>query len=453
MKPSVIDVAQVIEQQKPGGFTARLVLISWLVTFFDGYDMNVIAFAAPYLAGEYGLDTLMLGNLFSIGVAGTVLGGFLFGYIGDRIGRRRTIVLVTALFGCLTLALGFADDYREFLILRFLNGIALGGALPLIWALSIEYVPRRFRATVVTLIMLGYSLGVATAGPISVLLIPRFGWPAVFIFGGTASLISAALLYLTLPESLRFMVTRDMPREVIARTLRRLAPARDIPPDARFVISDEAAPARGVSRLAALFQSELALITPLLWIAFIASSMATYFYANWGPLVFEGLGFSRNQAAWVTTLNSVAGALGGLALMRFTDRLGPVSVAVLPAVSVPLLLIVGLTPMGLGALTALTVTLKFFLGGAHFGITSIAGLFYPTAVRGSGAGWAASVAKIGSVAGPWLGGYVLASGLAPQKTFAVLAICPAVFAASVFAIFIVQRNARRQAALAPVRDG
>ncbi|MFO7277573.1 MAG: MFS transporter [Pseudomonadota bacterium] len=453
MKPSIIDVAQVIEQQKPGRFTVRLVLISWLVTFFDGYDMNVIAFAAPYLAGEYGLDTLMLGNLFSIGVAGTILGGFLFGYIGDRIGRRRAIILVTALFGGLTLALGFADDYREFLVLRFLNGIALGGALPLIWALSIEYVPRRFRATAVTLIMLGYSLGVATAGPISVFLIPRFGWPAVFVFGGAASLVSAALLYFVLPESLRFMVTREMSRDAIARGLRRLAPGLTIPPDARFVISDEAASARGVSRLAALFQGELALITPLLWLAFIASSMATYFYANWGPLVFEGLGLSRHQAAWVTTLNSVAGALGGLALMRFTDRLGPVSVAALPAISVPLLLVVGLTPMGLGALTAFTVTLKFFLGGAHFGITSIAGLFYPTAGRGSGAGWAASVAKIGSVAGPWLGGYVLASGLAAQKTFAVLAICPAVFAASVFAIVLVQRHARRQAVLAPVRDG
>jgi AAHS family 4-hydroxybenzoate transporter-like MFS transporter len=94
------------------------------------------------------------------------------------------------------------------------------------------------------------------------------------------------------------------------------------------------------------------------------------------------------------------------------------------------------------------LSLKFFLGGSHFGITSIAGMFYPTTHRASGAGWASSMAKIGSVAGPFLGGYALAWQLAPQRIFALLAVCPAVFALCVFGIAIVQRNERRKTGVA-----
>ncbi len=101
----------------------------------------------------------MLTHVFSAGIAGALFGGFLFGFMGDRIGRRPTILAATVSFGALTLLLSQADGYWGFIVLRFLNGLALGGALPLIWALSIEYVATRYRATIVTLIMLGYGAG------------------------------------------------------------------------------------------------------------------------------------------------------------------------------------------------------------------------------------------------------------------------------------------------------
>ena len=201
----VIDVAQIIERQRPGAFIVRMMLVAWLVTFFDGFDQNSVAFVAPYLRDELGFTSGMMTEVFSSGIAGALLGGFLFGYLGDRIGRRLSIILCTTVFGALTMSLAFVTAHRDFLVLRFLNGLALGGAIPLIWALSVEYVPRRFRATAVTLIMVGYGFGVASSGPLSVLLIPHFGWQAMFVFGGTASLIAAALLYFALPESLRFL--------------------------------------------------------------------------------------------------------------------------------------------------------------------------------------------------------------------------------------------------------
>jgi AAHS family 4-hydroxybenzoate transporter-like MFS transporter len=72
----------------------------------------------------------------------------------------------------------------------------------------------------------------------------------------------------------------------------------------------------------------------------------------------------------------------------------------------------------------------------HFGLHSIAGIFYPSTYRGNGAGWATSVAKIGSIAGPFAAGLILSTSLPVRYIFAVLAICPAVF---VVCIFIVGR--------------
>jgi MFS transporter, AAHS family, 4-hydroxybenzoate transporter len=441
-----IDVAQIIEARGLGWSAARLVLVCWLVTFFDGYDMSVISFAAPYLAPVFHLGTPMLRNIFTAGSLGLLAGGFLFGFIADRIGRRATIILATALFGALTLGLTFATGYRDFVVLRFASGIALNGAIPLTWALGTEHVGTRYRATMVTLIMLGYGLGVASAGPISVALIPRFGWASVFVFGGAAALLAALILIATLPESLRFLASSGRRPDVLARAVRRLAPGRDIPLTARFVLSDESPGVVSPRNPAALFSGELARITPLLWIGYIASSMTTFFLTSWGPIVFEALGFSRHSAALVASSNSLGGMLGGLALMRFTDRVGVVSLSAFPFIAVPLLVIAGFATMSQTTFVVLVIVISIFLAGSHFGVTSIPGLFYPTAYRGLGTGWASSMGKIGSALGPYIGGIILASSLPKQETFAVMAVCPAVLCACMLALGLLQRRAQRNSA-------
>ena len=88
---------------------------------------------------------------------------------------------------------------------------------------------------------------------------------------------------------------------------------------------DEAGQAKDFSP-ALLFRDQLRIITPLLWVAYIASSMAVFFLATWTPLVFEALNFTRPQAALAGSVNAVAGAVGGLLLMRFTDNLGAIAI-------------------------------------------------------------------------------------------------------------------------------
>jgi AAHS family 4-hydroxybenzoate transporter-like MFS transporter len=420
---AVFDVSALIERQKLGRFLVELVTISWTITFFDGFDMNVIAFAAPYLSTEFHLERVMMGNVLSIGLLGTMVGGFLFGWIGDRFGRRPAVMLSTVLFGLFTLALALANSYPALLALRFFDGIAAGGMLPLAWALNIEYASKRYRATIVTLVMIGYSLGISLGGPVANWLIPRFGWQAVFVFGGTLSLAAAAVLVFMLPESVRFLTSAGGKAEDIARILRRLAPHETIPATARFVLSDEATKEAGFHPRM-LFLGELRWITPLLWLAYIFSSMTAFFLVTWTPLVFEALQFSRNEAATAASVNAAMGAVGGLLLMRFTDRLGAIAIVVMPICAIPLLLTVGLSQLPQAVFLILNALISLTLIGGHFGMHSIAGIFYPSAYRGSGAGWATSVAKIGSILGPWVGGVILASGLPVRHIFAVLAVCP-----------------------------
>jgi len=428
-----IDVSAVIERQRLSGFLVGLVLMSWIITFFDGFDSNLISFASPYFGPQYHLDRIQLGNIFSVGLFGTLIGGFILGYVGDRIGRRPSVILATAAFGVCTMLLALADSYRSFFLLRLANGIPLGGMLPLAWALNIEYVPKRFRATIVTVIMMGYSLGTALGGPIATWLIPKIGWQAVFILGGVVSLAAAGVLFLMLPESIRFLVSKGRGNERIRAVVRRLAPEMPLPGQAAFIVTDEAA-RRSDFRPALLFQGELAWITPLIWVAYIFSSMAVFFIVNWTPLVFEALKFTRGQAAGAASMNSAMGALGGLLLMRFTDKRGAIAITAMPAVTCVLLLVAGLVPLGHTPFLALSAMIGGFLIGGHFGLHSICGIFYPSVYRGNGAGWATSVAKIGSVAGPALGGVILSTSLPVRNIFIVLAICPAIFTVCIYAV-------------------
>lgn len=443
-----VDVSAFINERRLSAFNYKLIALSCLITVFDGFDMMMISFTAPYMQSELGLDKSMLGNVFSSGLVGMMLGGFFFAYLGDRLGRRPTVIVAALSFGVLTLATALAQTYHQLLVLRFLDGFAIGGMLPLAWALNIEYAPQKMRSTVVTIIMLGFSLGSAIAGPITVLIAPRFGWQGVYAAGGVGTLICTALLWGYLPESVRFLTSKGRHPGAVAGMLNDLSPGFGASAGDKFVLSDEAAGGTANFRVAQLFEGVLKWITPFLWVGYFASTLAIYFMASWGPIVVEELGFTRDVAAYVASLGAILGAVAGLILMRFTDRAGPLSVAFYPFIAVPVLLILGLSPLSASAFLPLAIFASMVVGGEHYGVLSIAGIFYPSAIRANGAGWAASIAKIGGILGPIIGAAVLESGLPVIRTYALLAICPAVLALCAIGIGLVVRknNVRRMVA-------
>jgi len=442
--PRTIDIASFIDGNKLRPFNYKLIILSWFITVFDGFDMQMISFTAPYMREELNLDKFQLGNVFSAALFGAMLGGFVLSYVGDRIGRRRVIVWSAIAFGILTTATALAQSYEALMLLRFLDGFAIGGMLPLAWALNIEYVPAKMRSSVVTVIMIGYSLGAAIAGPITVWLAPDYGWEGVFVFGGVGTTLCALALWAWLPESVRFLASKQREPETVARILNKIDPALGATPQDHFILGNERTDQSNFT-LGKLFEGDLKWLTILLWIAYIGSSLAIYFKASWSPIIYEELQFSRETAAWVSSLSGLLGAGFGLLLMRFTDRFGPYAVAAYPALAFPVLAYIGLVPMSNNAFLILSIVSTSFVGGAHFGMHSIAGIFYNSAIRANGTGWATSIAKIGAIIGPILGAFVLSSGMPIVRSFAILAICPALMTICIFVIGMIasRRNKAR----------
>jgi MFS transporter, AAHS family, 4-hydroxybenzoate transporter len=420
---TTFDVAAFINNRKLSSFNYRLIVLSWLITVFDGLDMMMISYTAPYIKDAMGLDKAMLGRVFSAALLGMMLGGFFFSYLGDRIGRRIAVIVAAFAFGVLTMATSLAQSYEQLLLLRFVDGFAIGGMLPLAWALNIEFVPTRLRSTVVTVIMVGYSLGSALSGPLTNLLAPTHGWPAVFLAGGAGTLVCATLLLFGLPESVRFLVSKNRRPELVASTLNRVDRTIKLTGNEHFKLGDEAIRSQHFT-INQLFEGRLRWMTPLLWLGYIASTLAVYFIASWGPMVMEELKVARTTTAWLGSISGMTGATAGLCLMRFTDRKGPYAVAFFPLLALPILLTIGFGHLSQSVFIPVAVLGSALISGAHFGILSIAGVYYPSAIRANGGGWATSMAKVGGIAGPMIGAVILSSHLPVVRSYALLALCP-----------------------------
>jgi MFS transporter, AAHS family, 4-hydroxybenzoate transporter len=424
----VIDVTQIVEGQGRNRFVLQLLALATLITLFDGYDLNTISFAAPHIMREFHIPRGDFGSVFGIGLFGFLLGGLIFGWIADQVGRKPAIVGAAIFFGFLTFATAFATTVTAFTWLRFAAGLGLGGLVPVAWALVIEFVPKNFRATAVVVIMLGYSVGSSLGGFIAAGLIPLYTWRVVFWVGGLMPLAIGVLLHFTLPESIRFLAVKQRKPQEIAATIRRMRPDISVPADATFIVRDEAhVEGRAPFRLGMLFRGRLAAITPLLWIAYIGSSMVVFFLASWMPTLAEAAGLPSGTAAVGSALISLGGGLGGLVLMRFIDRSGAGVITIMPLLALPLVGAIGYITFGSSTFMLYMFITGFAVVGGHSGLHSIAGLFYPSAYRANGAGWAISIAKLGSIAGPWLGGIFLAAHWPLRDIFLFAAVGPLMF--------------------------
>ncbi|MFE4777969.1 MFS transporter [Streptomyces sp. NPDC056713] len=441
--PHLVELAPIIERQRANRRWLLMYAVCCLITFLDGFDFQILSFAATYLKKDFGLTETQLGTLGTVGLFGTMIGALIMGYLADRMGRRPTIIVSVAGFGVFMLGFAQADTYAHLFALRFISGLFLGGVLPLTWALAAEYAPKRFRVTAVSIIMCGYTLGGAAGGPVSNWLIPDYGWRSVFVVGGVCSLLTVLAVLPLLPESVKFLALKARPDsdERISRILSRFQPGLSIEPGTRFTTeAQEQAHSGKRFTPAQLFRGHLAAITPLLWVVYLLSSALIYFLVFWTPMINERMGFSVSAAATIAALASVAGAVAQLFISRFVDRKGAGIILWMPLAAVVCMVTLGSGALAPAVYVAFVIGAKMFVNGGHGGITSIAGTFYPTAIRANGAAWASSVAKIGAMVGPWLGGVILDAGLGAQGAFTVFAVCPAVMVVVLFVFGRVQRR-------------
>src|SRR5256886_10628318 len=188
----VFDVSRFIDERKLTRFNAALVIWSFFIVLFDGYDISAISVGAPELIKAWAVtNRAAFGPVFSASLFGILIGSPLFGYLGDRYGRKFAVIGSCFIFGGFTLAACWASSLQGLLNLRFVAGIGIGGLLPNLIALNAEYAPRRFRATMIILMFTGITFGGALPGAISVWLVPHYGWQAIFVVGGGLPIVTA----------------------------------------------------------------------------------------------------------------------------------------------------------------------------------------------------------------------------------------------------------------------
>ncbi|WP_439406027.1 MFS transporter [Bradyrhizobium sp. DASA03076] len=425
-----VDVTEVIEEARFGRLQLLILVLCAWIALLDGFDTQAIAYIAPVIAEKWGIAMAGFGPIFGAGLAGLAVGAFVLSPAADRFGRRSVILLSVLLFGMFALVTARATTLNELLVYRFLTGLGLGGAMPNIVALTSEYAPKRMRALLIAIMFCGFPLGSTIGGLISAPLIGAFGWQAVFVVGGVLPLLTLMVLFAWLPESIRYLLTREVADVRIAKLLARLDPGIRATAASRYVVhgSQRSGFQGSGFPVTKLLAEGRASMTVLLWIAFFMNLLVMYFLVNWMPSLLKASGLPLNIAILSTAVLNAGGVVGAIVLGRFVDRLDPYLVLG-GAYLASALFIAGIAfgSASVGTLMISTFLAGFGVVGAQIGMNALAAGLYPTEIRSTGVGWALGVGRIGSIIGPVAGGVLLGFGWDAQSVVLTAAV-PAVLA-------------------------
>jgi AAHS family 4-hydroxybenzoate transporter-like MFS transporter len=412
-----VDISKLIDDQPIRPFHIILVALLFCLMLADGYDLQAIGFAAPGIVKSLGLERSALGPVFSASLVGMLFGAPLFGWIGDRFGRRPALFFGLALVGVVSLFTAGAQNLTQLLVLRFLIGIGLGGVPANSVALVAEYAPKRVRATMIVTAQTGLTIGSMLPAVASGFLEADFGWRPLFTIGGVAPLVLGALGILLLPESLKFMVVNNKPAKKIWKIATALDPRLKATPDVNFVVPGARIAGAQSFHVKQLFSDGLAVITPLIWMLYITFLATNYFLHSWMPLLFRDAGLSIQETAFAAAMFDVGGVLGALISGRMVDKYGVAVVVGLFIIAIPAVAVIGVLPHSVPLVSLAIFVSGYCLVGITLCMSAIVGSVYPTEIRAKGIGWAYGLGRFGSILSPVVGGWLIAMSLPISQLF------------------------------------
>jgi AAHS family 4-hydroxybenzoate transporter-like MFS transporter len=405
------DLERVLDGAPFGPHTRLVCVLASLALVFDGFDIQAIAFAAPRLLAEWHLDRSDLAFMLAAGLLGMGLGALLLGAAGDRYGRRPALLGCMSLIAAASLFAAVAASRDGLAFCRFLTGLGLGGALPNAAALMVEFAPARWRNVAVAATVVGVPIGGSLGSIVAGALIPRFGWPSVFMVGAVLPALLALVMWRWLAESPRFLSMQPRRQAELLRLLARIAGV------AALTGAERWRPAESACRpgLRAVFAPEYRRNTLLIWVIFFSNVLAVYSYFNWTPTLLTGAGLSLTTALRGAFLFNLGGVVAGVAGAALMSRFGSRAVLVAFAASgVASTLAIGLLPIGPSAAELPLFALLFLAGacisGLQVNMYSIAAYTYPTQIRSTGVGSALGFARPGGILSSYAGPVLLAFG-------------------------------------------
>jgi len=428
----VVEVSRLLDERGVTSFHIKLIVWSLFIVFIDGYDIGAIAFAAPELIRTWHVNPRDLGPVLSASLVGILFGSAIFGWVGDRYGRKPALIGAMLWFGIFTLIAAWAANLEQMSWLRLLAGIGIGGVIPNVVAINIESGPSRTRATLAMIAIGCVPLGGAIPGIVTATLVPHYGWQILFLIGGIVPIIVALAAAVGMPESIKFMALHESHRKKLVTVLTAMSPGLTVAADARFVIEDERQFA-GFNP-SYLFRDGLALITPLLWLLFGLNLMGYFFLASWMPTLLTAAHLPPATAALAGAAMQVGGTVGALLLCRWLDRRRFFAITLLFVIAVPVVGSIGFMVGSVPSLLIAAFLAGFCALGIQTGINVAGALVYPTSLRANGSGWELGVGRLGSIFGALVGALFVAM---PVQELYVWAAVP--FAAGAVVCFTIHR--------------
>lgn len=422
-----------------------LLLVMAAAITIDVMKPTTLAFVVPGFAQEYGLRSPLnpTGDIPAAllplsGILGTVIGSFVWGWLGDRMGRRAAILLAGVLFVA-TAICGSMPAYGLNLLMCFLMGLGVGGMLPITFALMAETIPARHRGWLMVLIGGDVAGAYIITSWLSSELVPAYSWRILWLLGFPTGLL-LIMLNRWIPESPRFLLATGRDEE--ARAVMEHYGAQVVV-DER---SDLALEEQVRSRFTQLFRQPFLSLSVVVLLLGLGVGLVSFGFQLWIPSNLQRLGFTEVTADRILRDSAIIGfPLNFLVAWLYGAWSSKKTIILLAGLTAVALL--GFVAAGdevAGNRTLLYALLVVPIWGISSVIAVLAAYsseVYPTRVRSRGTGLAAGASKAGGVLVIAL---VAAAVAAPSiAATALLGAIPMALAALAVAVFGVETRRRR----------
>jgi benzoate transport len=428
MSDSALTASQDVELIPTGSFSAKqlgLLSLCFVVTMIDGFDILIIAFAAPAIIADLALEPSGMGIVFSAGVLGMTVGAMFMSSLADIYGRKAVISGCLILSGIATLCVFYSYTVTQLVILRFVTGLGLGTLLAVLPALTGEFSPAKYRTLVLAILIACTNVGSVLGGLISSIVISSLGWKSIFFFAGLLTLVTGCIFYIVAPESMAYLSKRHSGRNALERinsSLNRIGyPAVESLPE-------NASPSSEFASVRSLLISSRIRRTLLAWVTFFLGFSTIYFINSWLPKILVDAGLSHEQGirgVVVVTFGAIVGSvlIGWLARWISINRL--IAAAFLSG-AILLVLLSGMIAAGEALNTSMVWLTLGLVGmtvvGAFSNLYSVALSLYPAEIRSTGLGWCVGLGRGGAVVSPAIAGWLASAGISMQEIIIYFAV-------------------------------
>lgn len=424
-------VPALLDQSPLTSFQWRVFVLCFLIAIFDGFDTQAIAFTGPAIIQAFNLGAGALAPILTAGTLGMVVGAMVLGLIGDKVGRRPALLGAVALFGLATLSTAFAQSPQHILAFRFLAGLGMGGATPVLLSLAAEYGPAQRRGTIMTSVLLGLPAGAIAGGLLAAQLLPVIGWQGIFLVGGAVPLVLLVVLAFALPESIHFLARRktSASNRQVAALIARIV-QRPLVDDAVYTVPELDVK----TRVSSLFSDGLARNTVAIWTVYLFNWVAWFMLLSWLPTVLKATGLPAAQAPMGTVAVNLVFVLCAIPLSIALPKVNTRKL-LLAMFGFGIVLAIGLANSGTNwpLVFALAGACGLGIGGQQIVLNYLVAQSYPTALRATATGWAIALGRAGAIAGSASGGWFLEHG-GPAGFYAALILPLALAAMGLFLI-------------------